>query len=227
LPRSTVTFNLHFRVSSWPSLGFREPVLKKVTFFCSVGSAPASVLLPYSNRQPPQTAANGFSRRSFRCFHSILLIALHEVPASSHLERPTKQRWQTCTMLSWSPSRPSSFGPAGPGGNMGYITCHRRGRDRSPKGEGRYCPEKEPGFHRACPDPILPARTLLRPRRFTETRRVTSPTGVASPLGCVLFRSGCHAEGGGEVLSGHRGNDGEVDTHAPVSVARAPRDKVE
>ena len=29
-----------------------------------------------------------------------------------------------------------------------------------------------------------------------------------------------------EVLGGHRGNDGEIDTHTVVSVARAPRDEV-
>jgi hypothetical protein len=60
---------------------------------------------------------------------------------------------------------------------------------------------------------VLAVLTCLGSRRGYERR------GLA--VTCASSR-----EGGGEVLSGHRasGNDGEVDTHAPVSVARAPRD---
>ena len=51
---------------------------------------------------------------------------------------------------------------------------------------------------------------------------------AANGEGLVLRARAISREGRGEVLGGHAsgGNDGEIDTHTPVSVTRTPRDEV-
>ena len=88
--------------------------------------------------------------------------------------------------------------------------------------------------------PALPGAKVVKGNRDEFQRRIHRRDGpiVLAVLICFGFgrtwqRTGTawyyvrdFPRGWGVVLGGHRGNDGEIDNHTAVSVARAPRDEV-